>query len=345
MRIHVLLAFGSLLFLLVAGVPAAKADFITLPDIEYYVNLNTCCSSGSTVTMSGSGPGSFMLNCAEPNAASICGQADLSISPTTSVSVTATAYAGQNSQSAAEIAYYYEVVETGPGASDTLGTTLIPLVVSTYVSFTDSIGPGTSIGGNQQNGAVTTVVGNFQNGGNTVSRVYSTPQIPANSYDVYVNALAYYANPITLYVTTSLYNSTDTVSSVTGFADPIISFAPGFDATGYSILVSPGIPNGQDTGSTAPEPATFLLTAGAAILVLRGRTSMALAFCSSFCDMKSYTLSGDAKSSVDCSGGRGVGRNGCGAKTVSGSEIEDVNRQTGRRVLPASDQPTPTALG
>jgi hypothetical protein len=160
-----------------------------------------------------------------------------------------------------------------PGVEAVPGNTLIPLVVSTYVSFTDSIGPGTSIGGNQQNGVATTVIGQQANGANSVTRVYSTPQIAPGYYNLNVNAFAYVANPITLFVTTSLYNSVGDVSSVTGFVDPVISFAPGFDSTGYGILVSPGIPGGSDPVSTAPEPATFGLMggAGAILLALRKR--------------------------------------------------------------------------
>jgi hypothetical protein len=132
-----------------------------------------------------------------------------------------------------------------PGVEAVPGNTLIPLVVSTYVSFTDSIGPGTFIGGNQQNGVATTVIGQQANGANSVTRVYSTPQIAPGYYNLNVNAFAYVANPITLFVTTSLYNSVGDVSSVTGFVDPVISFAPGFDSTAtefWSAPASPAVP-------------------------------------------------------------------------------------------------------
>ena len=48
--------------------------------------------------------------------------------------------------------------------------------------------------------------------------------------------------------------------------DPIIGFAPGFDSTGYSIVVSPGVGNGA--AADAPEPAGWLLIAPAMILFL-----------------------------------------------------------------------------
>ncbi len=54
------------------------------------------------------------------------------------------------------------------------------------------------------------------------------------------------------------------------FVDPIIGFAPGFDSTGYSIVVSDGISNGATGGSAVPEPAGWLLIAPG-ILLLLGR--------------------------------------------------------------------------
>ena len=46
------------------------------------------------------------------------------------------------------------------------------------------------------------------------------------------------------------------VTTVTAFADPVIHFADGFDSTGYSIQVSPGIGNGA---ASVPEPGTLAL--------------------------------------------------------------------------------------
>jgi hypothetical protein len=50
--------------------------------------------------------------------------------------------------------------------------------------------------------------------------------------------------------------------------DPVISFAPGFDATGYSIELSDGV------GNAVPEPSAVLTTCtGAFVLLLRSRRS------------------------------------------------------------------------
>lgn len=46
--------------------------------------------------------------------------------------------------------------------------------------------------------------------------------------------------------------------------DPVISFGPDFDSTGFSIALSPGIGNGNQV-STVPEPATWILLSTAAL--------------------------------------------------------------------------------
>ncbi len=63
-------------------------------------------------------------------------------------------------------------------------------------------------------------------------------------------------------------NQPFSTSSAEATLDPVISFGPGFDSTGYSIALSPGI--GNDT-STVPEPATWLLVSAAALGMGCGR--------------------------------------------------------------------------
>jgi hypothetical protein len=50
--------------------------------------------------------------------------------------------------------------------------------------------------------------------------------------------------------------------------DPVLTFGPGFDSTGYSLVFSPGVANGV---ANAPEPsaATLLLPGSAALLFRR----------------------------------------------------------------------------
>jgi hypothetical protein len=51
--------------------------------------------------------------------------------------------------------------------------------------------------------------------------------------------------------------------------DPVISFGPGFDSTGFSIALSPGIGN---EGSTVPEPATWMFLSTAILALVFGRS-------------------------------------------------------------------------
>jgi len=47
-----------------------------------------------------------------------------------------------------------------------------------------------------------------------------------------------------------------------GFAeiDPVITFAPGFDSTGFSLEFAPGVGNEPDTASAVPEPSSLIVS-------------------------------------------------------------------------------------
>jgi hypothetical protein len=66
-------------------------------------------------------------------------------------------------------------------------------------------------------------------------------------------------------------NQPFSTSSVEASLDPVISFGAGFDSTGYSIVLSPGI--GNEGSTTVPEPGSlwFLLTAALVILFAKSR--------------------------------------------------------------------------
>ncbi len=49
-------------------------------------------------------------------------------------------------------------------------------------------------------------------------------------------------------------------SLISAKADPVISFAPGFDSTGFTIVLPPGVGNSFDSGSATPEPSTLVLS-------------------------------------------------------------------------------------
>lgn len=62
-------------------------------------------------------------------------------------------------------------------------------------------------------------------------------------------------------------NQPFSTSSAEATLDPVISFGPGFDATGYSIAVSPGIGN---EASPVPEPATWMFLSTAILALVSG---------------------------------------------------------------------------
>jgi hypothetical protein len=252
-----------------------KADQIVLPDPEYYESLTigNPFSNSNSYTFQGFTLGNFQAPCSSAPGAPICGQISLTTTPDASVTASISAYAGQLSSVIAEVAYYYEIIVPGaPAQSNTPGTTLIPLVVSGYASFTSSLGPNTTIGGTLQNSVGIVVAGQGPNGGTVANRAGSSPSAGPSPFLVYANAYAYTPNAISLQAFGTVYNNGDaTPGTVSLFVDPVVSFAPGFDSTGYSIVVSSGVANGPDS-TGAPEPTSFTL-AGFALagLVLRYR--------------------------------------------------------------------------
>jgi hypothetical protein len=63
-------------------------------------------------------------------------------------------------------------------------------------------------------------------------------------------------------------NQPFSTSSAEATLDPVISFGPGFDSTGYSIALSPGIGN---DASTVPEPSTWMFLSTATLALVSGR--------------------------------------------------------------------------
>jgi hypothetical protein len=93
---------------------------------------------------------------------------------------------------------------------------------------------------------------------------------------LFVNVLADSIYTITVSAQASANNQeVNAITDVIAYADPQVSFAPGFNSTGYSLEFSPGVGNGPPRDSIAipvPEPGTLTLVGlGAAGLFARAR--------------------------------------------------------------------------
>ncbi len=196
--------------------------------------------------------------------------------PAPSASISTSAGLGQASTVSAEIFYYFEIV----GPSDGIP---VPISVAATVGYSEA---GAKLTGTPSTFfnvfASVTVLPSYDpsalvHGGTslgvgcetgftcTVTSLSGT--LSANIISGAVNAMQVSAFGA---IDNSLVNANTSVSAI---ADPVISFAPGFDATGYSIILSEGIGNSP----AVPEPATLalLLTgAGAAGLVRRRRARL-----------------------------------------------------------------------
>jgi hypothetical protein len=253
---------SAAIFVCLTLAPIAKADMVILPDPQYFesFSIGVPFRNSTSYQFTGRSLGSFVAPCF-PEPGLVCGQVDLRTTPDASVSASVSAYAGQLNSVEAEVAYYYKIVTPGFIPSSIPGDILIPLVVSGFASFTSSLGPNTSIGGQLQNFVGITVAGQGAHGGTVAVSGGSNATVGPNSFLLNVNAFAYVQNAISLKAFGTVFNNGDaTPGTVTEFVDPVISFAPGFDSTGYAIEVSPGVANGV-AAAGVPEPGTRPLAA------------------------------------------------------------------------------------
>jgi PEP-CTERM motif len=162
----------------------------------------------------------------------------------------------------------YEFGVAGPAGNT------IPLTLSSFVSY-DVVGAlttGLNATGYTVNAEVDLVgqVVNDLSGSNSAvgplsasqANVYNFSVISGLTYDVQVSASLSVNNT---------FNSA--VTTVTAFADPMISFGPGFNSTGYTLEFSPGIGNAGPFHSpqfTTPEPSSLTLLASFAAAGLLG---------------------------------------------------------------------------
>jgi hypothetical protein len=237
---------------------ATGAYATPITPVSYHEEL-TAELIGSTLLQNIDQDSSASLNYTCPFGAppATCAAVSFEASPTPSIQAFETGSSAANFGSAAEgeLTYYYEIL--GP-AND---TTSIPLQLLTTMSFVFA-GTQSSLGGWSQT--------NF--GGNSNNLLTDQAQ-------------AYFGNPnVTATLTNTAYVNTIyqiqllimpgfiTDGTLSASVDPILSFAPGFDSSPYTIVLSQGVGNGSS--SSAPEPGTLLLLAvGGAALLFKRRLS------------------------------------------------------------------------
>jgi len=181
------------------------------------------------------------------------------------------------SRASGEMVYFFAVV--GP-----LGGPPIPLTISTFWQADYTPTTTLAFGAPQPGSSFTYSAGIRVDAVNRSGVPQSVTQdigpgfIPGNhSFNVFAMEGTQYDIALILAPTTltnfGIIQAGDIgIASAQLLVDPIISFAPGFDSTGYSIVVSDGVSNGV---ADAPEPSTGALIGGALALLLAMRRNVA----------------------------------------------------------------------
>jgi hypothetical protein len=267
--------------LLLLSMPTWSAT-LSLPDAQYRINVSYGINDNGGDAISASAPGSYQVGC---GLIPICASATVSATPSPTIvvsSTTSAVFLGQAAEADVNITYDY-----GVDCPTCAPCTVVPLTVTGFLQFDFSFGFGSTL---QGGGATVDVFGfdsihNFAGanmaeavvGGNLCVNVFfpvssSNCTLPAaGTFTLPTQVRVNQANQITISAGAGFFQSPSTAE--TSFAvstvDPVISFAPGFDSTGYEIVVSPGIGN---QAASVPEPGTWALFGlGAAMVVLRAR--------------------------------------------------------------------------
>ena len=260
----------------------ANVGFGPIDPPEFVGGVQTYSISGGS-TDSYFGFGDRFSYCSQNQALGIpgpsCAFMSFGLTPTPSLDASVTAFPidgtgisdnAYRSTASGEMLYFFAV--TGPVTGQP-----IPLQIQTYiqVDYTPATSAccGNTVSTFQYGGYVR--LDGSNPGGSFTQAYYAQigPGWPTGTQ--FING---YANPNTEYdialtlATFDLNNGGGAGSSAATahiFIDPVISFAPGFDSTGYSIIISDGVGNGA---ASAPEPGTSTLLAGAAALFWAVRT-------------------------------------------------------------------------
>lgn len=279
--------FVSALFLLSMPI-AGVSGVVQLSPAAYDVNSSTgsCdgfnCSTSYSKGFNAQQPASLSVHCTADLASPICSAATVSEGPFISVfATTQTNHVSQDASASGNIDYTYQIlcdlcaagtiVPMSVGGS--AGMTYIPGSVDGTVTATIS-GAVDVAGYDPLTGTDNVVVDNttisLPNGGVceitwTGFNICDGPSGQfGTSFEAKVGTVYLITMEASVFV--RLDNQVIFPGAVPAQAqaseDPVLSFAPGFDSTGYSIEVSPGVGN---AAPSAPEPATWELLAAAGL--------------------------------------------------------------------------------
>lgn len=92
-------------------------------------------------------------------------------------------------------------------------------------------------------------------GGDTANLLLNEDAVKTST----VNAESGFIFSISMHALVAVDNVVSINTIVLAAADPLITFAPGFDSTGFTLEFSPGVGNGTDSGTATPEPSTLVV--------------------------------------------------------------------------------------
>jgi hypothetical protein len=253
---------GNFLSLITGGLvgvfgvmPGARASTIVLPDATYTASLagGDGFGHGYHQDFSSTSPATYAIGGS---------RAELTATPSPSAHASVSAAGSAASTASATVTYFFAI--TGP----TTGVS-VPLEVSTFVQYeitgAQTGNPATAF---QADASVSVFAEARQ-----IAQVFSfsfSSSTPNNTFSGVLDAQAVTGN-VNKIVVAALADANNSQvgiasTSVDAFADPVISFAPGFDSTGFSIVLSPGVGNDLHV----PEGGSFcLMAASLGMLVWR----------------------------------------------------------------------------
>ena len=269
---------------------ATAGTVFQLAPAQYAVNADTgfCdgfnCSTSYSNGFFSAQPTTLTVGCTADAGSPICGAAMVSDVPFISVwATTQTSHVEEDGSASGNVVYTYQVLcdacPTGTivplGVSGSVGMNFTPGSVGGTVTI--NINGGAFVNGydpltSSDNVVVDNVTVNNLVGGGICENTWSGFAVcspgPSNSFGTPFEARVGTVYTIGMVASVLVKEENRlifpgaTPGQAQAFVDPVISFAPGFDSTGYSLAVSPGMGN---QASTVPEPATWMLLSTAAL--------------------------------------------------------------------------------